>query len=147
MTTALSHRVLERLPDPSADERRRRAEHPDPSPATHAAALDALAVFDAVELRPAGGGGRNRFLRPRSRESLFGVGEQAGYTWQDFEEGAATARAAPGLPPTLTLDWFLTRAVEVAGVRVVPAVAGGGSPVSDHELIALDGVAMRGPEP
>ena len=37
----------------------------------------------------------------------------------------------------LNLDWFLTRGVTATDPEVIPALAADGTPLSDHDLIAV----------
>jgi endonuclease/exonuclease/phosphatase family metal-dependent hydrolase len=101
----------------------------------HFAAVDVLA--GALDDGP------DRFLHPRRWEPLFATAEARGYGWA-ADRGVATARVARELPPTMTLDWFLTRKVGHGPARVIPAVTADGAVVSDHELIALDDVRVSG---
>ena len=78
---------------------------------------------------------------PRAVEPLFTVMAEAGFSWSNCNDGAATQRIRPDgtpLPPFTRLDWLFVRGVEVESCRTWEAVDAEGSAISDHELISVD---------
>ncbi|HUP85415.1 MAG TPA: endonuclease/exonuclease/phosphatase family protein [Acidimicrobiales bacterium] len=81
-----------------------------------------------------------RFSWPVGHEPLFEEAARRGFSWIDSNVVAPTTNHdAGGLPDhvPLHLDWLLTRGLEARRPAVVPAVDGRGSPLSDHELVAV----------
>ena len=73
-----------------------------------------------------------------SYEPLFDVAAAAGYHWRSCNEpGEGTQRHESGRG-ALKIDWFLCRGVETRAPCVIPALDDEGTPLSDHELIAID---------
>ncbi|MEX2392867.1 MAG: endonuclease/exonuclease/phosphatase family protein [Actinomycetota bacterium] len=105
---------------------------------TFGAPLEALA--DRTTLRGLRAVDPSRFSWPAPHEPLFDVAAGHGFEWVDANLSAPTTRHSPDGKPDhhpLKLDWFLVRGLEVGRPTVVPAVASDGSPLSDHELIAV----------
>ncbi len=82
-----------------------------------------------------------RLLDPVPFEPLFEVAAAAGYDWRSCNaQGVPTQRTRPDgtpAPPLGKIDWFLTRGLEVADARTIPAVDDAGSALSDHEVLAV----------
>jgi endonuclease/exonuclease/phosphatase family metal-dependent hydrolase len=81
-----------------------------------------------------------RFSWPVAHEPLFAEASARGFSWVDANLAAPTTNHdAAGLPDhvPLHLDWLFTRGLEARRPTVVPAVDGRGSPLSDHELVAV----------
>jgi endonuclease/exonuclease/phosphatase family metal-dependent hydrolase len=84
----------------------------------------------------------SRLANPVPHEPLFALAEARGYDWQRCNAvGAAThrlAQAGASARPTLALDWFFARGLEVEDPAVIAAVdPANGAVLSDHELIAV----------
>ena len=80
----------------------------------------------------------DRLTNPVRYEPLFDVAAAAGYHWRSCNEpGEGTQRHASGRG-ALKIDWFLCRGVETRAPCVIPALDDEGTPLSDHELIAID---------
>ena len=59
-----------------------------------------------------------------------------GYDWATANRDEPTHRTKRGRGD-LHLDWFLTRGLEATGPEVIAALAPDGTPLSDHDLIAV----------
>lgn len=77
-----------------------------------------------------------RFRRPQDHEPLFAEAAARGYGWEAADAGDPTHRTAGGRGD-LRLDWFLTRDVTATDPTTIPAVASDGTPLSDHDVIAV----------
>lgn len=77
-----------------------------------------------------------RFRHPVDHEPLFAEAAARGYGWDDADAGEPTHRT-PGGRGDLRLDWFLTRGLTATDPEVIPALAADGTPLSDHEVIAV----------
>ncbi len=77
-----------------------------------------------------------RFRRPFDHEPLFAAAAARGYEWAAADAGEPTHRT-PGGRGDLRLDWFLTRGVSATAPVTIPALAADGTPLSDHDLIAV----------
>lgn len=81
-----------------------------------------------------------RFSWPVAHEPLFGVAASHGFSWTDANVAAPTTNHdAGGLPDhvPLHLDWLFVRGLEARRPAVVHAVDPSGTPLSDHELVAV----------
>ncbi len=79
-----------------------------------------------------------RLVRPARWEPLFRAAEAAGYDWRSCNVlGEGTQRTHSGRG-ALKLDWFFCRGVAAAAPQVIAAVDADGTPLSDHELIAIE---------
>lgn len=81
-----------------------------------------------------------RFSWPVDEEPLFSMAEEKGYDWIDANVAAPTTRHdARGLPDhvPLKLDWILVRGLDARRPATVPAVAADGTPLSDHDMVAV----------
>jgi len=77
-----------------------------------------------------------RFRDPVDREPLFTEAAERGFDWSTANTDAPTHRLAHGRGD-LNLDWFLTRGVTATEPEVIPALGADGTPLSDHDLIAV----------
>lgn len=77
-----------------------------------------------------------RFGDPVDHEPLFAEAAERGYAWEAANAVEPTHRMAHGRGD-LNLDWFLTRGVTPTAPEVIPALAADGTPLSDHDLIAV----------
>ena len=81
-----------------------------------------------------------RFSWPVPHEPLFGVAASHGFSWTDANVAAPTTNHdARGLPDhvPLHLDWLFVRGLEARRPAIVHAVDPSGTPLSDHELVAV----------
>lgn len=80
-----------------------------------------------------------RFVFPISYEPLFDAAADAGFDWHACNRLDPTQRFRKDGPRTLPgrLDWFFTRGLVAERAATVPAVAGDGVLISDHDLIAV----------
>jgi len=77
-----------------------------------------------------------RFRDPVAREPLFAEAAERGYDWSTANTDEPTHRLAHGRGE-LNLDWFLTSGVTATDPEVIPSLAADGTPLSDHDLIAV----------
>jgi len=77
-----------------------------------------------------------RFRDPVDHEPLFAEAGAWGYDWSAANTDEPTHRTPRGRGD-LNLDWFLTRGVTATDPEVIPALAADGTPLSDHDLIAV----------
>ena len=77
-----------------------------------------------------------RFRDPVDREPLFAEAAERGYEWSAANTDEPTHRMAHGRGD-LNLDWFLTRGLLADAPEVIPALGTDGTPLSDHDLIAV----------
>ena len=77
-----------------------------------------------------------RFRDPVDHEPLFAEAAERAYDWSTANSDEPTHRMAHGRGD-LNLDWFLTRGVTATDPVVIPALAADGTPLSDHDLIAV----------
>lgn len=77
-----------------------------------------------------------RFRDPVDHEPLFAEAAERAYDWSTANTDEPTHRMAHGRGD-LNLDWFLTRGVTATDPVVIPALAADGTPLSDHDLIAV----------
>ena len=82
-----------------------------------------------------------RVRDPVDREPLFAEAAERGYEWSTANTDEPTHRTSRGRGD-LNLDWFLTRGLAATGPEVIAALAPDGTPLSDHDLIAV----IVGPE-
>jgi endonuclease/exonuclease/phosphatase family metal-dependent hydrolase len=85
-----------------------------------------------------------RFRDPVAHEPLFAEAAQRGYEWSTANTDEPTHRTSRGRGD-LNLDWFLTRGLTATGPEVIAALAPDGTPLSDHDLIAV--MVRPGPAP
>ena len=110
---------------------------------THTLDLSGLEAADGQDATADGHGddfGDERFLRPFAHEPLFAEAAARGYQWETANADEPTHRTEYRSGPVrgkLNLDWFLTRGVVAADPAVIPVLAGDGSALSDHDLIAV----------
>lgn len=73
-------------------------------------------------------------------EPLFAAAAARGFAWAEANAPGATQRLHPGEParPLAKLDWMLTRGLRPFAPRVVPALAGDRTVLSDHDILVLD---------
>lgn len=83
-----------------------------------------------------------RFRDPVDHEPLFAEAAARGYDWSAANTDEPTHRTSHGRGD-LNLDWFLTKGLDPSDPVVIPALAGDGTPLSDHDLLAL--TIRRGP--
>lgn len=77
-----------------------------------------------------------RFRDPVDHEPLFAEAAERGYAWSAANADEPTHRMAHGRGD-LNLDWLLTRGVTATDPEVIPALGADGTPLSDHDLIAV----------
>jgi endonuclease/exonuclease/phosphatase family metal-dependent hydrolase len=97
-------------------------------------------LFDRDHVRHLRSDEPARFTWPVTREPLFDVARVHGCTWVDANVAAPTTNHdVHGLPDhvPLHLDWLFVRGLEARRASVVHAVAGDGTVLSDHELVAV----------
>jgi len=79
-------------------------------------------------------------LRPHRAEPLFTVLAEAGYDGQACNvPDVPTTRYADerAAEPRTKLDWFFTRGLEASAPKIIPALAAHGTPISDHDALAV----------
>ncbi len=112
-------------------------------------------LLDAVDLLAGGlpvviGGDLNTGLADEGdfeKETLFGYAAGRGYQRHGGPlDQMSTRQSLFHERPVrqYKLDWFLTRGVDVAESRIVPAVGDDGTPLSDHEMIVATIVGLGG---
>ena len=80
------------------------------------------------------------FVAPEPYEPLFEVARGAGFDWSSANARAATERSGPADAGTsrFRLDWFFARGLDCRAARNIPAAGASGTPLSDHDAIAVD---------
>jgi endonuclease/exonuclease/phosphatase family metal-dependent hydrolase len=93
---------------------------------------------DSEELRRALAEDPDRLSQPMGYEPLFALAEARGFDWRSCNTVRTSTHRTEQGRGALKLDWFLTRGVRATEPEVIAAVdPSGGSPLSDHEAIAV----------
>ena len=79
--------------------------------------------------------------RCEAYEPLFDVVRDAGFTWREANDMAATQRTLPDgkpIPPFRRIDWLFTRGLAATASRTVAAVDAENAAISDHDALVVD---------
>jgi endonuclease/exonuclease/phosphatase family metal-dependent hydrolase len=77
-----------------------------------------------------------RFRDPVDHEPLFAEAAERGYEWSTANLDEPTHRTSRGRGD-LNLDWFFIRGLTATEPELIAALAPDGTPLSDHDLIAV----------